>query len=514
MSNSNVFGWDVESYQDYSNSSFFFARFDDWTQFMKLGNQYNEEMRSKYSKYENFYAEYDWNRVPSSMKTGETQSMENLNKGFYKTYMKEKLLENVLTAFDEILADIDMGGSFKKSKLIITDKTRGIFDFGLASLGLFAEQEFFSEKLAEDSPLEFPKEPKGVVPPLFVNLNQLGDYWYVSNVTGNKYKMTRQDKGTQAAIYDGYTKENMPLKYKSFKTKQKKSYLEFKKEGGKSKFVDLYVPMGGLGGMSPSGMLQRALPLFMAAEFFESVGIRTRLNCARVWKSWGEKMSSSATKEATGYSVITVGIKDFGEDLDFTRLAVAVADERTYRYNMWKLAPAITAKYYGSAQRGAGATLYGSSPKFDPTTRRYKNWYYEQIEEYDKDWVEVPKPLMIFGGVPNPQNSWNYKGDKEEQGYRDIVEEFYRILDTVDFYFNKPEAVCQRIYDRWVETGEQNIREFKRYCQNTLANAFSIVDSGEYLDPEEEKEADVQAFNEKCVGLRDFLIDVEELKEV
>jgi hypothetical protein len=512
MSN-NVFGWNVDEFRDYNNSSFFFARFDDWSQFMRLGTEYNEEMRSKYRKYKKFYDGYNWKELPSQFETKETKTIEDLNKGFFKTYMEEKLLKNVLTAFDEILADIDMGGSFKKSKLIITDKTRGIFDFGLASLGLFAEQEFFSEKLAEESPLEFPKEPKGVVPPLFVNLNQLGDYWYVSSVTGKKYKMTRQDKGTQAAIYDGFTKENVPLKFKSFKTKQKKSYLEFKKEGGKSKFVDLYVPMGGLGGMTASGMLQRALPLFMAAEFFESVGIRTRVNCARVWSSWGERMTAEATKKDDGFSAITVGIKDFGEDLDFTRLAVAVADERTYRYNMWKLAPAITAKYYKSAQRGAGSTLYGRDPEFNPTTRRFKNWYYEQIEKYDKDWVQVPKPLMIFGGVADPLNRWKYTGDKEERGYRSIVEEFYRILDTVDFYFNKPEAVCQRIYDRWVETGEKSIRDFKKYCQSTLANAFSIVENGEYSDPEEEKEADTEAFNEKCIGLRDFLISVEEFKE-
>jgi len=507
MSNSLL--WNVEGFISSANKRFFFARFDDWQNFMDKGNEYLAEMRAKYpSKFEPYFEEYNRTSVPSNMQTEETQTIEDLNKGFYGRYIEQELLDNVVLAFDEILADIDMGGSFKKSKLIITDRTQGIFDFGLASLGLFSEKEFYSEKLAEDSPLEFPNEPKGVVPPLFVTLNQLNDYWYVSNVTGKKYKMTQQEKGTQEAIYDGYSPNEIPIKYKSFKTKQKKSYLMFKKEGGKTKMVDLYVPMGGLSEMTPSGMLQRSLPLFMAARFFESVGIRTRLNCARVYESWGSSMTTG--KKVNGFTAITVTIKDFGEDLDFTRLAVAVADERTYRYNMWKLAPAITAKFYGEAQNGAGRTLYGGN-EFDETTRRYKNWYFEQIENEDYDWVKMPKPLMIFGGVPKPKDFWQYNGNKEESGYKGIVEEFYRILDTVDLYFNDTKKGCQRIYDRWVQTGEKNLYEYKRYVQTVLANAYSIAESGLYSDPPEEIEKITQEFDDKTEAVNDFLKNLEQL---
>jgi hypothetical protein len=509
----NNLDWNISNYKDLSRSNFFFARFSDWQNFMSKGNEYLVEARLKYPQFESFYKEYNFESVPSDMKTAETQTIEQLNKGFFTTYMEEELLDNVLLAFDEILADIDMGGSFKKSKLIITDRPQGIFDFGLASLGLFAEQEFYSKKLAEESPLEFPKEPLGIVPPIYVNQNQLGDYWYVSNTSGKKYKMTQQDKGTQAALYDGFPPNEVPNKYKSFKTSQKKSYLLFKKEGGKAQKVDLYVPMGGLGNMSPSGMLQRALPLFMAAQFFESVGIRTRINCARVWESSGQAMKNTKNvKKGGGYSTITVTIKDFGEDLDFTRLAVAVADNRTYRYNMWKLAPAITAKFYENAQFGAGRTLYGSEEDFTETTRRYKNWYYEQQESGEVDWVDMAKPLMIFGGVPKPETSWNYTGNKNEKGYRNIVEEFYRILDTVDLYFNKPESACKRIYERWVETGEKSLYDFKKYVNKTLATSFSVATSGEYADPMEEQNEINKEFDRKVEGVNQFLINIEELK--
>jgi hypothetical protein len=417
--------------------------------------------------------------------------------------MEEELLENVLLAFDEVLADIDMGGSFKKSRLIITDKTQGIFDFGLASLQLFAETEFYSEKLAEESPYEFPNEVKGIVPPLFVTQNQLGDYWYVSPTSGKKYKCEKQDKGTQSAIEQGYSKENIPTNLKSYKTKQKKSYLTFKKKGGKSKKIDLYVPMGGLGSLTPSGMLQRALPMFMASRFFESVGIRTRLNCARVWASHGSDLNNDSSRR--GYSAITITIKDFGEDLDFTRLAIAVADERTYRFNMWKLAPAIIAKNYnGIAQYGAGSTLYGGI-EMDETTRRYKNWYYQQIEENDMEWVKMEKPLMIFGGVPNPQSSWDYRGNKQEQGYMDVVEEFYRILDIVDLYYNDVQKACQRIYDRWVVTRTKTLPQFKKYIQDILSKSFNVAESGQYADPQSEIDELEKEFDLRVNKVDDFI---------
>jgi len=497
----------IEKLSRLRNSNFYFARFNSWQEFMSKGNEYFAEMTEKYSNFRKYANDsmFDESNIPTSYFTSETRNIDDLNEGFYTTYSKNELLENVLLAFDEILADIDMGGSFKKSKLIITDRPQGIFDFGLASLGLFAEKEFYSEKLAKESPNEFTDEPKGVVPPIFVTKNQLGDFWYVSNSTGKKYKMTQQDKGTQEAIEKGYSPLNIPSKFKSFKTKQKRSYLLFKKEGGKSQTVDLYVPVGGLGGMEESGMLQRALPLFMAARFFESVGIRTRLNSARVYESNGNEMSSNRAKD--GYSVITTVIKDFGEDLDFTKLAIAVADDRTYRYNTWKLTPAIFAKEYGVAQRGYGSTLYGGM-KLEETTRRYKNWYYQQIKENDKQWLEVPKPLMIFGGVPNPLDTWDYNGNKNERGYKDIVEEFYRILDTVDLFYNDAKKACERIYERWVETNEKTISQYKTYIKDVLSKAFNVAEGGQYADSQESVDENIEEFTEKLKQVNIFLNDL------
>lgn len=502
----NNLNWNIKKNRG-SGFNYYFARFDSWQELMSKGNEWNEELKSN-PNFKKFYDDRNFKSMQSEWITEETPTLEELDKGFYTRFIEQDLLDNVTLAFDEILADIDMGGSFKKSKLIITDRPQGIFDFGLASLGLFTEQEFYSEKLAEESPLEFPKEPKGIVPNIFVNQNQLGDFWYVSNFSGNKYKMTQQDKGTQKAMLEGYAKNEIPNRFKSFKTNQKKSYLLFKKEGGSAKKVDLYVPVGGLGNMDSSGMLQRALPLFMAAKFFESVGIRTRLNATRLYSSGGTNLSNG--KNESGFTCITSTIKDFGEDLDFTKLAVAVADVRTFRYNLWKLSPAITGKLTGAAQYGYGSTLYEGG-NFKNTARRFKNWYYDEIENNNKEWVEIPKPLMIFGGVPNPDDSWNYNGNKNESGYQKIVKEFYRILDTVDFYYNDGQKASERIYERYVETGEKDVTEYKDYVQGVLENAYSVADGEPYADPKEDKDKLMEEFEEKVEKVSTFLSEIKRI---
>jgi hypothetical protein len=60
---------------------------------------------------------------------------------------------------------INLAGSFKKEKIITTKDERGIFDFSLASQGLYRPIEYFSEDFAKYGGDEFlnRKLPKGVI---------------------------------------------------------------------------------------------------------------------------------------------------------------------------------------------------------------------------------------------------------------------------------------------------------------------------------------------------------------
>ena len=116
-------------------------------------------------------------------------------------YENPKLLVEAMETFDNIIAKIDMGGVFKKSRLKITDDKRGIFDFGLAAKGLYRRQEYFSLELAQDFPDEFAGaeydfKPSGVVPFDFVEETFIGEdrfYWYTSP-SGKKYKLKKLRK--------------------------------------------------------------------------------------------------------------------------------------------------------------------------------------------------------------------------------------------------------------------------------------------------------------------------------
>ena len=507
-------GQQIEEYRNLSSRNFYFGFFDNWKEFFEQNTVDREQLASQNDYFrEKFYNQYEVDTVQQAQRavgfnlgTEETQTIEQLNSGFFGTYQQQELLDNIVQAFTDILADIDMGGSFKKSKLIITDRPQGIFDFGLASLGLFAEQEFFSEKLAMESPLEFPNELSGIVPNLFVTKNQLQDFWYVSNDTGKKYKMTQQDKGTRKGVLEGYPEDEIPSKYKTYRTRQKKSYLLFKKEGGKAKKVDLYIPMGGNADLNESGMLARALPVIMAARFFESVGIRARVNATRLYEAESYNIAKREKIRTKTFQCVAVTIKDFGEDIDFTRMAISVADNRTFRWGLWKFLPAYFAKKYGVTNIGYGWAVYQGSQLLE-TSRRFKNWYEDEIIK-GVPLVKMEKPLQIFGGLPSPPSSYTYTG-QQDNTYEEIIKEFYRILDTVDIFYNKPKEAYNRIYKRWVETKDMTVNEFKVYIQTVLARSYSVAVGGQYADKEDEAENLEDNFDTKIDSLNEFLLNLE-----
>lgn len=506
-------GQAIDTFRSLQNRDFYFGFFENWKEFFEQNGKDRDEIaRSNDFFKRTFYDSYNVSDIRAAeasvgfnLGTEETQTIEELNSGFFGTYQQQGLLDNVIQAFTDILADIDMGGSFKKSKLIISDRPQGIFDFGLASLGLFAEQEFYSEKLAIESPLEFPKEISGIVPPMFVTKKQLGEFWYESSFSGKEYKCVQQDKGTQQAIKDGYPIDEIPNKYKTFRTRQKKSYLLFKKEGGKAKKVDLYIPMGGNADLEESGMLARALPVIMAARFFESVGIRARVNATRIYRAESYNITTRNKIRNNTYQCVAVTIKDFGEDIDFTRMAISVADNRTFRWGLWKYLPAYFAKNFGVTNVGYGWAIY-SGADLNETSRRFKNWYEEEIKK-GIPLITMDKPLMIFGGLPNPPSTYDYTGD-QDRTYNAIIDEFYRILDTVDMFYNKPKEAFNRIYKRYVETNTKSVAEFKLYIQSILSRSYSIAVGGIYADPLDEAEKLEDEFDKKIDALNEFLLNI------
>jgi hypothetical protein len=494
---------------DFARSNYYFQNFENLDDLKEKGKEAVQKVVDEYAKNQMsnaFTAEWAINGNGGNFdRDFIATTRAEADKGEFFEYINKPALESTMNAFDNFLTKVDMGGAFEKAKLIITDDSRGIFDFGLASKGLYRLPEFYSEELKKTNPFEFNlKGLPGIVPPDFVRRNNLDQYWYDSIDLKQSFLLERRQKGTTNMLeinpnakiitddngmiytdpltFDGNTLE--------FATTTKKSYIMFEKKGGKAKMVDLYVGVGGLGTLSFRGMLARAMPLFLCARFFESVGIKTRINATRMYKD-GNK-----------FFAITYPIKEYGQDIDFNWLAINTADPRWFRWNLWKYVSALSqTNTLGGNTRGWGNTVYGGNELFE-VFNRYKNWYFQEMKEGRQPEISLDKNLMITGGLPDPS-------DSSLTNMNAISTEFYRILDIVDFQFNKPDKASKRIYDRMKEKNP-NVSSYdvRTYITNIAQQANKYPEEGPYATPTEEANILEDKYDVILEGMNQFLATI------
>jgi hypothetical protein len=459
---------------DFANKKYYFASFESKYDFENAGKSAYAKLKasSPKNKIINYWenAEIDPDFVGSSDK-------KELEEGNFIEYINRPALDTTLESFDELFSKIDMGGAFEKSRIIITEDKRGIFDFSLASKGLYRPQEYFSQELADDLPYEFPMFYSGLVPFDNVYIDKMNQFWYTSKDNSKTYSLTKQQDGTRAIEL------KIPNARLKFRTKTKKAYVMFQKKGGKAKFCDLYVGIGGLAGLTYEGMLAKVLPLLLVARYLETGGIKTRINAMRVYEDDDE------------IYCFTYPIKNFGEDLDFNWIAINTADPRWFRWNIWKYLAAISKERFNTSTLGYGRTLYGG-PELIETFNRFKNWKLEETEKGKFQDLGIDYNLMITGGLKSPTNSIS---DQKTE----IEEEFFRILDVVDFQFNDAKKAAKRTYDRLDEKGYTN-SSAKEQIIKSLSNAYSYPQKGSYATPSKRQDKISEDFNKAFDGTVEF----------
>jgi len=477
-------------FKDYRNFTFNFKKFDSLEDFKEKGEQAVDDFRKEVANGKNagqfgtnFQRTIDGLTSFNSSFIG--TDLASAESGQFIDYIDRNALDTAIDSFDSILEDIEMGGEIKKSKLKITDDKRGIFDFGIASKGLFRVVEFYSEELKNELPNEFPKLVKGIAQPDLVTKNALNQFVYISKTNNKSYFLKRRQKGTTEILNlkpDALVKttengiehtiltsyEGVKLEFKS---SIKKAYLMFEKKGGKAKYVDLYCVVGGRGNLEPIGMLNRTLPVLLAAKVLEEKGIKTRIYGTRMYLQ-----EDNRGNNINSYVTYTFKMKDYSQDLDFNWLAINVADTRFFRWNLWKYVSAML-QLEGINDAGAGTTVYGGN-ELNEVFERYKNWYFEEIEAGREPESPIDRKLMITGGF-SPKN--RIEEDK-------IKDEFFRILDVVDFQFNTPQKAVQKIYNRFQKDNptydKNDIKSMtQRYVVRILSDAFAYPLSGQYATP-------------------------------
>jgi hypothetical protein len=222
---------------------------------------------------------------------------------------------------------INLAGSFKKDRIEVTSDERGIFDFSLASQGLYRPIEFYSEDFAKSGGEEFAARllPSGVIPPEFVDReeNAFGYFYTYTDPKGKKFGCERRQIGTtdvfntfptkcilkkndqgivlpyylddQEKVFNGEGKHR--LKYA---TNSKNVYLLFDRQEESTKYVDIFLPVNFVG-VSDGCRIANALIPILISSSLEEFGIKTRISAVRNGIDQGKCVS------------VSIPIKDYQE---------------------------------------------------------------------------------------------------------------------------------------------------------------------------------------------------------
>jgi hypothetical protein len=318
------------------------------------------------------------------------------------------------STFKKVLFDFglkfQLGGSKDKSRIITTDKPQGIFDFSLASKGLYRVPEYYSEKLATDKPDRFREYETlaGVVPPNFVqqrNILGIRQFYFIDE-DGVEYICQQYQKGTVAI------KDNVKGAKLQFATTTKKVYLKFKRQGGKVNYVEIYSLFYYTSVSASEGFALRHLPAIMVCQYFESLGIKCRFYPTRfvVFGSDFTIREKDLLTDATlpmynirnslteRFSYLTVQpflAKEYGEEFD-PAIALAISQESS---------SAIYKNVVREAQKHDLVADYyptGGNPDWQEIDyrvgfERYKNKYQEYVKAGIFKGKEVrPEAQILF----------------------------------------------------------------------------------------------------------------------
>jgi len=399
---------------------------------------------------------------PNSTKTlAEQYSYDEI-----KIFSDMPLLQDALNSFSDIRKNLDLGGDFDSARMKFTSLPKGVFNFGIASKGLYRKVEYYDQTndVIVDNNLVLQSE-----------INNTPYY----NFKGNRVYLRKQQKGTTLVEkyckdvkveYSEANKLHLPFKdgkiyngcgfeidkakdiYAKLKyaTTTKKVYMYREKLGGGiAPFVDLFIVAGGLAGIDTENMLAKNLPTFIVADILEKAGVKVRIYGVRGYD----------TPEDT-LVFLPFALKEYGETLDFGNLASFTSDVRFFRVNLWRSLATVRrmaerAKNPNSTRfpYGYGSTLYGfrNGQRDDlyDAFQMYKNWVFNQKGSVKNTTKINDKGLMILGGLRDLSSSDRLRGANSADTFEKIKEEVYRILDYVGMLLtNNPSKFIQNIYIR------------------------------------------------------------------
>jgi hypothetical protein len=421
-----------------------------------------------------FYG-YDPN---SALSLAEQYSYDQL-----KMFSDMPLLTDAINKFDIIKRGLDLGGDFDASKIKFTSLPRGVFNFGLASKGLIRKTEFYDVERKEVIDEKIVKQEE---------LNNIVIFYYLRS--GVKHFVRKQQKGTMLVKdnfldvevnYDENQKIWLPYKdgkifngkgknMLSYSTTTKKVYMYREKlGGGVSPYVDLFVGVNGLQNLDTENMLAKNLSAFIVADILEKAGVKVRIYGLRTYTDDDDVV------------FIAYALKEYGEQIDFGRLASFTSDKRFFRVNLWRIASTLRKMETGSYKQGKGISLYGGSDDLYNSFTMFKNWVFNKKGTVQFDTKINDKNLMVLSGLPSVDSNDRLTGRNADDTFKKIEQEVYRTLDYVGMLLTKnPKAFVGKIYKREKDNPRyyDAKTQITEYLENLITSNLTIVPQYDLTD--------------------------------
>jgi hypothetical protein len=458
------------------------------------------------------------------------------------TFTKIKKVTKVLV--ENIKTIINLGGLFENDKIIITEDERGVFDFGLASLGLYRPIEFYSEALKEDikngvlkNPFEFAKLEPGVINPDNVNKRVIGDFTFFKySINGKDYDCQKRQRGAtkvfnyfsnecllkpnedgiiltyylnnQNKVFNG--KGDIRLKYAS---SNKKSYLIYNKKDDSVKNVDIFMPINFITSVNNATRAIMLWTPYLICAALEEFGIQSRLSALRLGSDRGTQIT------------VSIPVKDYEESTKeaFNRIFALLAKETAAGsfFGFHKIITeneGIQAPATGEKSTSFSEIQYEMRDYMNDIMQRYKNW--SEINR-EKDFIntKVVNPNFQFA-LPTTLD----KLSSSTMKYDDILLNIHKIFFSFYYYMdylaiemlpmNKfVKSVNKRIVEdqtfRKLFSVPDTTKEIKdlirTYVITILVEKYKLVNSGSYSDTLEQKNKKEDAFQSKINLLNESL---------
>lgn len=453
----------------------------------------------------------------------------------------EKIKEISNVILENIKTLINLGGLFSNDRIIITEDNRGVFDFGLASLGLYRPIEFFSKNLQDDIQSRIINNPNGladlelgIVNGDNVKKKIIGNQTsFHFNYLGKNYECERRQRGATKVFNNFYNdcflKSNndginityflnntnkvfngigkIKLKYAS---NNKKSFLIFNKKEDSVKNVDIFLPVNFLTS-SDSTRVIALLPVYLISASLEEFGIQTRISALRI--------GSDSKTQIT----ISVPVKDYEEStkISFNRIFNVLAKSSSAEtfFGFHKIITeneGIQANATKILSSSFETVAYDEKNYIDTMMQRYKNW-----AEFNKDAsfinTKVKNPNFQFAVNQRAEylNDLDYPLILNELHF--VFYQYYYYMDFLAIEMIQMREFIKNLYKRFTEditfrkiyslpsVKTEILDLIRAYVITMIVEKYKIVSGGKYFDNKEQVKKKETTFKEKIISLNEEL---------